>query len=47
MLAYVPYIARNFPVDTDLVQAHVRGYVRHPFVSDTWRYTDVGGREST
>jgi ABC-type transport system substrate-binding protein len=41
MLAYVPYIARNFPVGTDLVQPRVRGYVRHPFVNDTWRYTEV------
>ena len=45
MLAYVPYIPRNFPVATDLVQAHVRGYVRHPFVNDAWRYTEVVGTE--
>jgi ABC-type transport system substrate-binding protein len=41
MLAYMPYIARNFPFVTDLVQPRVRGYIRHPFVNDTWRYTDV------
>ena len=45
MLAYMPYIARNFPVTTDLVQPRVRGYIQHPFVNDTWRYTDVADAE--
>ena len=41
MLAYMPYIARNFPIVTHLVQPRVRGYIEHPFVRDTWRYTEV------
>ncbi|HRI16916.1 MAG TPA: ABC transporter substrate-binding protein [Burkholderiaceae bacterium] len=41
MLAYMPYVARHFPIVTDLVQPRVRGYIQHPFVNDTWRYTEV------
>jgi ABC-type transport system substrate-binding protein len=47
MLAYMPYIARNFPIATDLVQARVRGYIRHPFVNDTWRYAGVVDADAT
>ena len=47
MLAYMPYIARHFPVVTDLVQPRVRGYLRHPFVNDTWRYTDIADTEAS
>jgi len=41
MLAYVPYIAHNHPITTDLTQPWVRGYHRHPFTNDWWRYTDL------
>ena len=41
MLAYMPYVARHFPIVTDLSQPRVRGYLQHPFVNDTWRYTEI------
>jgi ABC-type transport system substrate-binding protein len=41
MLAYLPYIAHYHPISTDLTQPRVRGYLRHPFARDTWRYTEV------
>ena len=41
MLAYQPYIAHNHRIVADLTQARVRGYRRHPFTRDWWRYTDV------
>jgi ABC-type transport system substrate-binding protein len=40
-LAYVPYIPRYHGITTDLTQARVRGYWRHPFTADWWRYTEV------
>jgi len=44
MLAYVPYIAHNHPITTELLHAHVQGPLRHPFGSDWWRWTDVTPR---
>jgi len=41
MLAYVPYIPRYHLFSNDLIQPNVRGYLRHPFTSDWWRYTDI------
>jgi ABC-type transport system substrate-binding protein len=41
MLAYQPYIAHHHRIVTDLAQARVSGYRRHPFTRDWWRYTDV------
>ena len=41
MLAYQPYIAHHHRIVTDLAQARVLGYRRHPFTRDWWRYTDV------
>ena len=41
LLAYVPYIARYHGISTDLTQPRVRGYQRHPFTGDLWRYTEV------
>ena len=40
MPAYQPYIAHHRIV-TDLAQARVRGYRRHPFTRDWWRYADI------
>jgi ABC-type transport system substrate-binding protein len=41
LLAYVPYIPRYHAITTDLTQPRVRGYWRHPFTNDWWRYTEV------
>ena len=41
MLAQMPYIARFHTITTDLTQPRVRGYRRHPFTSDWWRFTDI------
>ena len=41
MLAYVPYIAMNHPVTTELMQPGIVGHHRHPFVNDWWRYTMI------
>ncbi len=40
MLAYVPYIAHNHRIETELMQAHVRGPLRHPFNRDWFRWAD-------
>ncbi len=42
MLAYVPYIAHNHPIDTELLHAHVQGPLRRPFGGDWWRWAGVG-----
>jgi ABC-type transport system substrate-binding protein len=42
MLAYVPYIAHLHQINNDLLHAHVRGPMRHPFASDWFRWIDVG-----
>jgi ABC-type transport system substrate-binding protein len=44
MLSYVPYIAHNHAIQTDLMHAHVRGPFRQPFNSDWLRWTDVKPR---
>jgi len=44
MLAYVPYIAHNHPITTELLHAHVQGPLRHPFGSDWWRWLDMTPR---
>jgi ABC-type transport system substrate-binding protein len=41
LLAYVPYIPRHHAIATDLTQPRVRGYRRHPFTNDWWRFTEV------
>jgi ABC-type transport system substrate-binding protein len=43
MLAYLPYIAHHHRIVTDLSQPRVRGYLRHPFTRDWWRYADLAG----
>ncbi|MBL8288542.1 MAG: bicyclomycin resistance protein [Rubrivivax sp.] len=42
MLAYVPYIAHLHEITNDLLHAHVRGPMRHPFNRDWFRWVDVG-----
>jgi ABC-type transport system substrate-binding protein len=42
MLAYMPYMAHNHAIVTDLLQPGVRGPLRHPFNSDWFRWADVG-----
>jgi ABC-type transport system substrate-binding protein len=44
MLAYVPYIAHNHPIQTELFQPHVHGPLRQPFSSDWYRWIDIGPR---
>jgi len=44
MLAYVPYIAHNHPIQTELFQPHVRGPLRQPFSADWYRWIDAGPR---
>jgi ABC-type transport system substrate-binding protein len=41
MLAYVPYLAHNHPVQTDLTHAHVRMPPRSPFARDWFVWADV------
>ncbi len=43
MLAYMPYMAHNHAIVTDLMQPSVRGPLRHPFNSDWFRWADVAG----
>ena len=42
MLAYMPYHPHNYPLRVDMLQKEVRGYVRHPFNRDRWRFVDMG-----
>jgi ABC-type transport system substrate-binding protein len=42
MLAWMPYIPRFHPVETDLRHAHVRAYRRHEFARGDWLWADVG-----
>ena len=42
MLAYMPYLAHNHAIVTDLLQPGVRGPLRQPFGSDWFRWADVG-----
>lgn len=41
LAAYMPYKAHSHPVVTDLLQAQVRGFLRHPFSRDLWRYVGI------
>ena len=41
MLAYAPYIAHSHLLRVDLTQQRVKGYRRHPFTRDWWRFVDV------
>jgi ABC-type transport system substrate-binding protein len=41
-VAYMPYKVTGHRVATDLMHPNVRGYRRHPFMRDFWRYIDVG-----
>jgi ABC-type transport system substrate-binding protein len=41
LTAYMPYKVHAHTVLTDLVQPGVRGYWRHPFTRDHWRYLGV------
>ncbi|WP_088280865.1 ABC transporter substrate-binding protein [Ideonella sp. A 288] len=40
-VAYMPYKVNSHRILTDLTQAHVFGYRRHPFMRDFWRYIDI------
>ena len=44
MLAYMPCMAHNHAIVTDLLQPGVRGPLRHAFNSDWFRWADVGGQ---
>ncbi|HUG25587.1 ABC transporter substrate-binding protein, partial [Piscinibacter sp.] len=41
LAAYMPYKAHSHQVVSDLLQPWVRGYLRHPFMRDLWRYVGV------
>jgi len=41
LLAYMPYIPHLHTINTDLCQPRVRGFMRHPFARDYWRYVDL------
>ncbi|MCV2370703.1 ABC transporter substrate-binding protein [Roseateles oligotrophus] len=41
MLAYLPYHPHNYPIRIDMSSARVRGFLRHPFTRDRWRYLDM------
>ncbi len=41
MVAYMPYKVHGHRIVNDLVQPGTRGYWRHPFMRDTWRFVDV------
>jgi ABC-type transport system substrate-binding protein len=40
LLSYMPYQPHNHPLRVDLCQAGVRGFIRHPFTRDGWRFVD-------
>jgi ABC-type transport system substrate-binding protein len=40
-VAYMPYKVTGHRIATDLMHAPLRGYKRHPFMRDWWRYVDV------
>jgi hypothetical protein len=42
-VAYMPYKVTGHRIATDLAHPWVKGYRRHPFVRDFWRYVDVDG----
>ncbi len=41
LAAYMPYKVHGHRVATDVLQPGTRGYWRHPFMRDIWRYLDV------
>jgi ABC-type transport system substrate-binding protein len=41
LVAYMPFKVHLHSVYLDLLQPHVRGYWRHPFARDAWRYVDL------
>ncbi|MDH5539344.1 MAG: ABC transporter substrate-binding protein [Rhizobacter sp.] len=41
LAAYMPYKAHAHTIVNDLLQPRVRGYWRHPFMRDQWRYVGV------
>jgi ABC-type transport system substrate-binding protein len=41
MLAYLPYHPHNYPIRIDMSSAQVRGFLRHPFTRDRWRFVDI------
>jgi ABC-type transport system substrate-binding protein len=41
LVAYMPFKVHQHSVYIDLVHPWVRGYWRHPFMRDAWRYVDV------
>lgn len=41
LLSYMPYQPHNHPLRVDLCQAGVRGFIRHPFTRDGWRFVDL------
>ena len=41
LVAYMPYKVHVHNVELDLVQPWTRGYWRHPFMRDIWRFIDV------
>jgi ABC-type transport system substrate-binding protein len=43
LVAYMPYKALAHRIGNDLVQPWARGYWRHPFMRDIWRFVGVEG----
>ncbi|MBP6898462.1 MAG: bicyclomycin resistance protein [Burkholderiaceae bacterium] len=41
LVAYMPYKVHGHRIVTDVLQPGTRGYWRHPFMRDTWRFIDV------
>jgi hypothetical protein len=41
MVAYMPFKVHLHNVYVDVVQPWTRGYWRHPFMRDPWRFVDV------
>ncbi len=41
MVAYMPYKTHAHRMRNDLLQPQVRGYWRHPFMRDLWRFVDL------
>ena len=41
LVAYMPYKVHGHRILTDVLQPGTRGYWRHPFMRDTWRFIDV------
>jgi ABC-type transport system substrate-binding protein len=41
LVAYMPFKAHAHRITLDVVQPETRGYWRHPFMRDVWRFVDV------